>query len=66
MLRVCSYCKRILGYTEPHHPRDSVTHGCCEYCSAEWNRLIDEGRFYETPKPKHRAGVPACMQRAGI
>jgi len=66
MTRVCCYCGRIMGYTEPHGPNSRPTHGCCEPCRIAWDDLIDQGRFHEIPRPPRRAGVPACMRRAGI
>ncbi len=49
---VCAYCGRDLG-TKPGGADDDVSHGICDDCVAEQNRLLDE---YQARRKKEEAG----------
>lgn len=41
MIRICSYCARILGEKEPLEDK-SETHGICEECEEKENKKLDD------------------------
>ena len=36
MIRVCAWCKRVLGFKEPLD-NPGLTHGICEQCTKVWH-----------------------------
>ena len=36
MIRVCAWCKRVLGFKEPLD-NSGTTHGICEQCEKAWH-----------------------------
>jgi hypothetical protein len=47
MIRVCSYCKRILGTKEPEADK-GLTHGICERCAWEQSTLPNKRKGQKT------------------
>jgi hypothetical protein len=52
MIRICSYCKEHLGYTEDHKEGDDqITHGVCTKCFDKQIELAKKSVKYPPVRP---------------